>query len=67
MAVDIQQGPQLEALNQQIQACDAILETMETMLRGFQGDLGSISDEIQALQNQSLSMNVKIKNRKVRE
>lgn len=39
---------------------------METMLRGFQSDLGSISDEIQVLQNQSVSMSTKIRNRKVR-
>ena len=47
-----------------IQNCDSILETMETMLGQFQSDLGNISGEIQSLQEQSLSMNVKLKNRK---
>jgi hypothetical protein len=37
---------------------------METMLGQFQSDLGNISGEIQTLQEQSLSMNVKLKNRK---
>ncbi len=48
------------------QMCDQILESMETLLTGFQEDLGSISAEIQTLQTQSLSMNVKLRNRKVR-
>ena len=33
------------------------------MLDGFQKNLGSISSEIQLLQQQSVSMNVKLKNR----
>lgn len=37
---------------------------MENMLGQFQSDLGNISGEIQTLQEQSLSMNVKLKNRK---
>ncbi|KAK3087387.1 hypothetical protein FSP39_005256 [Pinctada imbricata] len=39
------------------------LQRMEQMLNGFQGDLSSISTEIQSLQEQSVSMNVKLKNR----
>lgn len=38
---------------------------MEEMLSGFQSDLGSISSEIQFLQEQSVQMNVKLKNRQV--
>ena len=33
------------------------------MLHGFQHDLSSISAEIQCLQEQSVAMNVKLKNR----
>ena len=33
------------------------------MLSGFQSDLGSLSAEIQTLQEQSIAMNVKLKNR----
>ena len=36
---------------------------MESMLHGFQYDLSSISAEIQSLQEQSVAMNVKLKNR----
>ena len=35
------------------------------MLNGFQSDLSSISSEIQSLQDQSIAMNVKLKNRQV--
>lgn len=38
---------------------------MEQMLNGFQGDLSSISNEIQTLQEQSIAMNIKLKNRQV--
>uniref|UniRef100_A0A8C7Q9C1 Vacuolar protein sorting-associated protein 52 homolog n=1 Tax=Oncorhynchus mykiss TaxID=8022 RepID=A0A8C7Q9C1_ONCMY len=36
---------------------------MEGMLSGFQSDLSSISSEIQTLQQQSVSMNMRLKNR----
>ena len=36
---------------------------MESMLNSFQSDLGSISHEIQSLQEQSVAMNIKLKNR----
>jgi hypothetical protein len=35
------------------------------MLNGFQSDLSCISTEIQTLQEQSVTMNVKLKNRQV--
>ena len=38
-------------------------QRMEQMLNGFQKDLSSISTEIQTLQHQSVSMNIKLKNR----
>uniref|UniRef100_A0A3B4UDU0 Vacuolar protein sorting-associated protein 52 homolog n=1 Tax=Seriola dumerili TaxID=41447 RepID=A0A3B4UDU0_SERDU len=38
-------------------------QRMEGMLSGFQSDLSSISSEIQTLQQQSVSMNVRLKNR----
>ena len=38
---------------------------MEGMLSKFQNDLGSISSEIQSLQDQSHSMSIKLKNRQV--
>ena len=39
---------------------------MEQLLGGFQADLGSLSDEIETLQQQSISMNIKLRNRKAR-
>ncbi|KAM9775918.1 vacuolar protein sorting-associated protein 52 homolog isoform 1-T1 [Syngnathus typhle] len=60
---DIKESQNIALLHQQIGAWDAILEWMEAMLSGFQSDLSSISGEIHTLQQQSLSMNVRLKNR----
>ena len=51
-------------LYNQIKSCDQILETMENLLSGFQRDLGSISSDINQLQEQSNTMALKLKNRK---
>ncbi|KAG7500856.1 hypothetical protein JOB18_031814 [Solea senegalensis] len=59
----IKESQNIALLHNQITACDAILERMEGMLSGFQSDLSSISSEIQTLQQQSVSMNVRLKNR----
>lgn len=48
----------------QIRDCDDILVQMEGMLGRFQSDLGNISSEIRALQEQSSSMSVRLKNRR---
>lgn len=50
-------------LHNQIRKCDTTLEVIESMLDGFQKNLCSISSEIQLLQQQSVNMNVKLKNR----
>lgn len=50
-------------LHNQIRKCDNTLEIIESMLDGFQKNLCSISSEIQLLQQQSVNMNVKLKNR----
>ncbi|XP_026292867.1 vacuolar protein sorting-associated protein 52 homolog [Frankliniella occidentalis] len=50
-------------LHNQITGCDTILERMETMLLGFQSDLGSISTEILCLQKKSIDMSQKLQNR----
>ncbi|XP_054716270.1 vacuolar protein sorting-associated protein 52 homolog [Uloborus diversus] len=59
----IQESQNIASLHNQITACDEILERMEDMLRLFQSDLGSISKEILTLQQQSVSMNIRLKNR----
>ncbi|KAK2547080.1 Vacuolar protein sorting-associated protein 52-like protein [Acropora cervicornis] len=59
----IKESENIASLHNQIASCDTILESMETMLTSFQENLGSISSEIQTLQEQSLSMNIRLKNR----
>ncbi|XP_040180900.1 vacuolar protein sorting-associated protein 52 homolog [Rana temporaria] len=59
----IEQSQNIASLHNQIIACDAILERMGQMLGGFQSDLSSISSEIHSLQEMSLAMNIKLKNR----
>jgi len=59
----IQQAESIAGLHQQIVECDSLLGSMERMLLNFQSDLGSISSEILSLQQQSVHMNIKLKNR----
>ncbi|KAJ3300194.1 Vacuolar protein sorting-associated protein 52 [Borealophlyctis nickersoniae] len=59
----VKQSRSLVDLHSQIQTCDQILENMEKLLSGFQADLGNISAEIETLQEQSQTMNIKLKNR----
>lgn len=54
-------------LHDEVQDCDNLLAKMQEMLLGFQADLGSISDEIRHLQDESIGMNVKLKNRRETE
>jgi len=46
-----------------MQTCDGVLQKIEDMLQKFQSSIGSISGEIKTLQEQSLSKNIKLKNR----
>uniref|UniRef100_UPI00358F60B9 vacuolar protein sorting-associated protein 52 homolog isoform X4 n=1 Tax=Myxine glutinosa TaxID=7769 RepID=UPI00358F60B9 len=59
----IKESQNIASLHHQIGACDTILQRMEEMLTTFQSDLQSISAEIQSLQEESLAMNVKLRNR----
>lgn len=63
----IKESESLAGLHKQIRECDGVLDSMESVLRGFQGDLSSISAQIKSLQEESLSMNVKLRNRKAAE
>ncbi|GMH82470.1 hypothetical protein TrST_g12487 [Triparma strigata] len=60
-------GDDLSALQGSIDDCDVTLSSMQEMLLGFQADLGGISEEIKSLQEESMSMNVKLRNRKAAE
>jgi len=54
-------------LHKQMQECDSVLARMQDMLLAFQADLSGISEEIKHLQDESLTMSVKVKNRKAVE
>ncbi|KAL3686247.1 hypothetical protein R1sor_004269 [Riccia sorocarpa] len=63
----MKESDNLVSLHAQIRECDTILTQMESLLGGFQVDLGSISSEIKSLQEQSMTMGVKLKNRRAAE
>ncbi|KAI8809917.1 Sac2 family-domain-containing protein [Cladochytrium replicatum] len=50
-------------LHRQIEGSDRILANMDNLLSTFQADLAKISAEIETLQDQSQSMNIRLKNR----
>ncbi|XP_010525606.1 PREDICTED: vacuolar protein sorting-associated protein 52 A isoform X2 [Tarenaya hassleriana] len=51
----------------QIRDCDSILSQMESLLSGFQEEIGSISSDIKILQEKSMDMGLRLKNRRVAE
>ncbi len=57
-------SPRVIDLHKQMQDCDSVLARMQEMLLGFQADLGGISEEIRYLQDESLSMSIRLKNRR---
>lgn len=63
----IKESDNLVSLHDQIRDCDLILSQMETLLGGFQDEIGSISSDIKILQEKSMDMGLKLKNRKVAE
>ncbi|KAL2934820.1 Vacuolar protein sorting-associated protein 52 A, partial [Bienertia sinuspersici] len=63
----IKESDNLVSLHDQIRDCDTILSQMESLLSGFQAEIGSISSDIKVLQEKSMDMGLKLKNRKVAE
>lgn len=61
---DVENADGVAGLYQELNQCESILQHMQDMLGKFQSNLGGISDEIKTLQNESLNMNVKLKNRR---
>ena len=51
----------------EVSSCDKILSAMQTFLTSFQTDLSGISSEIKVLQDESLNMNIKLRNRRAVE
>ncbi|KAL6492561.1 Vacuolar protein sorting-associated protein 52 [Orobanche gracilis] len=63
----IKESDNLVSLHDEIHDCDTILSQMEKLLSGFQVEIGSISSDIKVLQEKSLDMGLKLKNRKAAE
>jgi hypothetical protein len=63
----LEQAEDLAEVHSQIKLCDTTLEKMEVMLSAFQQDLGVISDEIQFLQDKSMTLSIQLQNRKAAE
>ncbi|GMY07986.1 vacuolar protein sorting-associated protein 52 A isoform X1 [Fagus crenata] len=63
----IKESDNLVSLHDQIRECDRILSQMENLLSGFQVEIGSISSDIKVLQEKSMDMGLKLKNRKAAE
>ncbi|KAL1547803.1 Vacuolar protein sorting-associated protein 52 [Salvia divinorum] len=63
----IKESDNLISLHDQIHDCNTILLQMEKLLSGFQAEIGSISSDIKVLQERSLDMGLKLKNRKAAE
>ncbi|KAI9202758.1 Sac2 family-domain-containing protein [Polychytrium aggregatum] len=57
------QAQALVDLYNEIESCDDILGNMQSLLTGFQENLGQISGEIATLQDKSKEMTIKLKNR----
>ena len=60
----IAESDAIAGLFEQIVSCETVLNDMQGMLQSFQDNLGGISNEIRSLQEQSLSMSVRMSNRK---
>ncbi|EPZ31425.1 Actin-binding, cofilin/tropomyosin type domain-containing protein [Rozella allomycis CSF55] len=60
----IDQSETLKKLDQEVKACDRVLETMEALLLQFQLNIKNMSSDIQRLHNESNKLNVKLRNRK---
>ena len=63
----VREAPETTALHEDIEACDAVLANIEQILLEFQKDLGGISEEIRHLQEGSMEMGIKLKNRRAVE
>jgi hypothetical protein len=64
---DAKEKDRFEDLHKSILACDEVLKSVETYLTNFQADLGSVSAEIESLQNRSIALNTKLTNRQIVE
>ncbi|KAL5223750.1 hypothetical protein ABZP36_010389 [Zizania latifolia] len=63
----VEDSDNLVLLHDQIHDCDIILSQIGSLLTGFQVHIGSISSEIRSLQERSLDISLRLKNRKLVE
>ncbi|CAI7810000.1 unnamed protein product [Closterium sp. NIES-53] len=63
----MKESDNLLALHAQIKDCDLVLTHMESLLGGFQADLGAVSAEIKDLQERSMGMAQRLRNRRAAE
>ncbi|CAG0894212.1 unnamed protein product [Cyprideis torosa] len=59
----LSEASNLASLHNQMKTCDGMLAKMESLLREFHQSLSTISEDIQALQQESAGMNYRLKNR----
>ena len=60
----VRESDSIAGLFSQIVSCEKVLTTMQSLLQGFQDNLGGISDEIRSLQEESLALSIKMQNRR---
>lgn len=58
-----QQKGRLEDLHRSINACDNVLNSVETNLANFRSDLATVSADIETLQSRSTALNRRLENR----
>jgi hypothetical protein len=58
------QADEFALLYHDLDVCDGVLAQLESMLDGFRANLGGLSDDIQRLQDNSMSKNVALANRR---
>jgi hypothetical protein len=61
---DGKEKEKFQDLHRSIKACDEVLKSVESYLSAFQTDLGTVSAEIESLQNRSLSLGRQLDNRR---
>jgi len=67
IGLDEKEKDKFQDLHRSITACDEVLKSVESYLSAFQVDLGTVSGEIETLQNRSMSLNKQLGNRKAVE
>ena len=60
----VDQVENFASLYSDVTECDKVLDQMQGLLQNFQQELSGISKEIKHLQDESLNMNIKLRNRK---